>query len=161
MLSPEERRERQKLAKQKYRMSEKGRAAKARDDAKYKASGGRARVDKKRDADLTPARKAARKRWAANNKWYSAADRAHRRMLGRFPVPVVDKMEMDGMYLFAECFPWFEVDHVVPIKHDEVCGLHVLSNLQLLTRRQNRSKGNKFCPAAAQLHFDVYKAQRA
>lgn len=72
-----------------------------------------------------------------------------------------EQLEIDGLYLFAECFPWFEVDHVVPLNGETVCGLHVLSNLQLLTRKQNRSKGNKFCPAAAQLHFDVYKAQRA
>lgn len=35
-----------------------------------------------------------------------------------------------------------EVDHVVPIISDVVCGLHVHDNLQIVTRDQNRLKAN-------------------
>ncbi len=163
VLSPEEKRlrnnanakayrerhaERVRETKRKYYASDKGKACKQREDAAYAASGRKAEIDAAREArGVSPARKAARKRWAARNRWYSAADRAHRRMLSRYPVPTGDKVEMDGMYLFCSIFPQFEVDHIVPVKGDMVCGLHVLSNLQVIPRVENRRKGNKFCPA--------------
>lgn len=37
-----------------------------------------------------------------------------------------------------------EVDHIVPISHKLVCGLHNEFNLQVLTKTENREKRNKF-----------------
>ena len=52
--------------------------------------------------------------------------------------------EVQGMYDFCKVFKQYEVDHVVPLNGDRVSGLHVLANLQVLSRKENRSKRNKF-----------------
>ena len=38
----------------------------------------------------------------------------------------------------------YRVDHIVPFTHPDVCGLHVIANLQLLKAADNAAKGNKF-----------------
>ena len=38
----------------------------------------------------------------------------------------------------------YEIDHIIPIVHDKVCGLHVPANVQILTKKQNRAKASRF-----------------
>lgn len=39
-----------------------------------------------------------------------------------------------------------EVDHVIPLRGKQVCGLHVAGNLRLLTKLENQQKGNRYVP---------------
>jgi Na+-translocating ferredoxin:NAD+ oxidoreductase RnfC subunit len=55
--------------------------------------------------------------------------------------------ERDKMIeIYRNCPNTHEVDHIIPLNHPLVCGLHVVSNLQYLTRRENRSKSNHWAP---------------
>lgn len=45
---------------------------------------------------------------------------------------------------YLNCPEGKEVDHIVPLQGENVSGLHILDNLQYLTREENRKKHNKF-----------------
>lgn len=39
-----------------------------------------------------------------------------------------------------------DVDHIVPITHELVCGLHCEANMQIIPSDLNKSKGNRYWP---------------
>lgn len=81
------------------------------------------------------------KRWRKDNPYYDEK---------RAKVPVwADKDKMNQIYLEAkrlteETGIVYEVDHIIPINHPDVCGLHVEGNLQVLPMVENRRKHNDF-----------------
>lgn len=48
------------------------------------------------------------------------------------------------------------VDHIIPLQHDLVCGLHCEGNLQILPGSVNESKNNKWVPLDAQRQGDFF-----
>lgn len=40
----------------------------------------------------------------------------------------------------------YVVDHIIPLNHSRVCGLHTAINLQVITYKRNEAKSNYFCP---------------
>lgn len=55
----------------------------------------------------------------------------------------------------------YHVDHIVPIAHEIVCGLHCEDNLQILTGAANAAKGDRMWPDMAPLPADFYLRKRA
>ena len=89
-------------------------------------------------------RAASSKRYVQNNRaYYNSYATLRSRYVKQAKPKWVDEEKLMQFYQLAQELG-LEVDHIIPIKHDLVCGLHVPENLQLLTRSENAMKGNKF-----------------
>ena len=59
----------------------------------------------------------------------------------------VDLFEMECIYSYCSSLRKiglkYEVDHIIPLQGKNVSGLHVPSNLQVITEKENRSKQNR------------------
>lgn len=91
--------------------------------------------------------------WRENNPDKVAAARFSRRVNfdNACPSWLTDEMieEIKSFYILAkDCAAVsgeeYEVDHIVPIKGKNICGLHVPWNLQVLPKDINRSKTNYY-----------------
>lgn len=78
-----------------------------------------------------------------NNKWKYTAARSRRRAALLLATPSWANSEAIKK-IYEHCPPGHEVDHIVPLQGELVCGLHVAENLQYLPSFDNRSKGNTF-----------------
>ena len=80
------------------------------------------------------------------NPWWPSYYTSLRALIKtRATPPWVDREALKAVYKEARSLGKnFEVDHIVPLKHPRVCGLHVPWNLQVLSVSENRRKHNRF-----------------
>ena len=82
--------------------------------------------------------------WAHNNSAYLVQyNRLRRAHVLKAKPKWADETKLNQIYKEAK-EKGLTVDHIIPLTHPLVCGLHVPANLQLLTRAENTRKHNKF-----------------
>lgn len=77
-----------------------------------------------------------------NNKAYYLNKRQQRRFAEKRAVTSFGSLGLVDFY--KNCPEGYHVDHIIPINHKLVCGLHNIFNLQYLPSVENLQKGNKF-----------------
>lgn len=101
------------------------------------------------DAKVREAFDAYQKRYYQENKHVFMARSAKRRCNKRQATPKwANLVSIKAMYYVANYMTEttgipHEVDHVIPLSGDNVCGLHVENNLQVISRTENRRKATK------------------
>jgi hypothetical protein len=109
-------------------------------------------MSKYADKNRTKIRKIASE-WQKKNKGKVNANTAlrHTAKMQRTPAWLTkhDKLHIKCLYQVAamrtrESGQEWHVDHVIPLQGEDVCGLHVPSNLQIIPALDNMSKGNRY-----------------
>lgn len=91
-------------------------------------------------------KKAMNRRWCQNNRGKVTASTRARQLAKIQATPKWANRYIIGLiYQLAAAFR-MQVDHIIPLRHPLVCGLHVEDNLQLLTQSENARKRNSFTP---------------
>ena len=87
--------------------------------------------------------KSSREKFRLKNKGYYNSLTAKQRAIKLQRLPIwADLKAIEEIYI--NCPPGYVVDHIVALNGKNVSGLHVANNLQYLTPRWNRLKGNKY-----------------
>lgn len=76
-----------------------------------------------------------------NNKYLYTARSARRRALKKYAA--LKEFDQEIKEIYKNCPEGHHVDHIMPLNHPNLCGLHVPWNLQYLTAEENLKKSNK------------------
>lgn len=57
-------------------------------------------------------------------------------------IEAIDAIYQNAAWRTAAEGVQYEVDHIIPLNGKSVCGLHLETNLQIITRKANHDKGN-------------------
>jgi hypothetical protein len=96
---------------------------------------------------------ARNKRWKQNNRAKASAIENNRRALLLNAMPKWlskdDKDTIDLMYSVSAALTMvhgkrYEVDHEIPLRGKNVCGLHIPANLRVISAHENRKKYNTY-----------------
>lgn len=89
-------------------------------------------------------------RWRDKNKAVVIANNRARDLLKKLRVPSwANLKDIQKIYRLRDkwnkwsCIEW-HVDHIIPLKGETVCGLHVANNLRVIPASQNLQKKNRF-----------------
>jgi hypothetical protein len=66
------------------------------------------------------------------------------RLIHATPKWITDKDKKEMQEIYKSCPKGYHVDHIVPLRGKNVCGLHVPNNLRVVSAYVNMSKGNRF-----------------
>jgi hypothetical protein len=138
LLSPEEKRIRQKLRKKKYYEKNKEEIKAIRRAYYYR--------NKEKEAQY-------QREWYDKNRGHANALNAKRNLAKKHRLPAwltdSNKKQIKIMYMLASSLTkttgmsW-HVDHIIPLQGENVSGLHIPENLQVIPAIENIKKRNKF-----------------
>jgi len=92
-------------------------------------------------------REDSHKNYRNNPEYYISRSNIRGYRIKRATPQWADAELLTGIY--QNCPEGYHVDHIIPITHELVCGLHVPDNLQQLPATENLQKSNKFTPLFA------------
>lgn len=80
---------------------------------------------------------------------YRAKDAQRRKAARQATPPWANLKRIEKIYMLAAWASKYtaeplEVDHIIPLQHERICGLHVENNLQVIPLSENRSKANQW-----------------
>jgi 5-methylcytosine-specific restriction endonuclease McrA len=130
-----------------YNKSDAGQAAKQR---YYETN--KERVKERANARPTEDKQRYRDKWAEENVVIVRAFTKARRRKHRSATPLwlTDAQFKDIRAIYEQAISLsratgvpYVVDHIIPLQHEDICGLHVPWNLRVITRKENGLKSNK------------------